>query len=219
MLTITTVPVTAFMQNARLLIDDVSKNGVIVDPGGDIPMIVKVIPKEVTIDAIWITHSHIDHVSGVSDLVLHLKKLHKAPEIIAHADDEPNRASLPMQSQLMNFPFSGLFEPTRLVSHNDSLTIGEHQFKVLHTPGHALGHVSFYMDSSDNEFNSPMVIAGDTLFKQSIGRTDLPGGNYNQLIESIQNYLFTLPNNTVVCNGHGPSTTISDEKQFNPFLT
>ncbi|MEK9727794.1 MAG: MBL fold metallo-hydrolase, partial [Candidatus Margulisiibacteriota bacterium] len=99
------------------------------------------------------------------------------------------------------------------------LNVGDFEFKVLSTPGHAIGHISFYLDSTNNEFNHPILIAGDALFQGSIGRTDLPGGNYQELINSIRTKLLTLPDNTVVCPGHGQNTTIKYERDTNPFLT
>ena len=216
MLTIYTIPVTLYEQNARILYDDVSKMCVIVDPGGDVPKILSQIPSDAQLSAIWITHSHIDHVSGVSELLNSFDAASIA--VIAHPKDDFNRESLAIQAQMMQFPYSGGFSISQPCNDGDMLTIGNYNFKVLYTPGHAVGHVSFYCDNRQNTFNNSILIAGDALFKGSIGRTDLPGGNHQQLLESIQNKLFSLPDNTIVLSGHGPDTSIGNEKDTNPFF-
>ena len=101
----------------------------------------------------------------------------------------------------------------------DLLSVGSFSFQVLYTPGHAVGHISLFSDRLENSFAAPILIAGDALFKGSIGRTDLPGGNHQELLDSISNKIFTLPTNTVVCSGHGPNTTVGIEKKTNPFFT
>ena len=215
MLVVKTISVTLYEQNARILYDDASKACVIVDPGGDVPKILTQIPSDAQLSAIWITHSHIDHVSGVK-AILDEFSAHSI-DVISHADDHVNRENLAMQSEMFQFPYSGDFDTTQHCKDGDFLTIGTYRFLVLHTPGHAIGHVSFYSDD-DNQFKAPVLIAGDALFKGSIGRTDLPGGNHQQLLDSIQNKLFVLPLHTVVCPGHGPNTTIDNEISTNPFF-
>ena len=219
MLQIKTIVVTPFQQNARILIDDVLNRCVIVDPGGDIPLILAELPDDCVIDALWITHSHIDHVSGVALLLTELsKRPESSPRVISHVDDAFNRAHLSVQSQMMGFPYSGDFSITDVVGQGDGVECGGHVFRVLYTPGHAVGHVSFFMEDVDNQFHVPVLIAGDALFQGSIGRTDLPGGNHQQLLDSINNQLLPLPNDTVVLSGHGPNTTIQIEAVSNPFL-
>ena len=216
MLNIITIPVTLYEQNARLLIDESSKQAVVVDPGGDVPKIMAKLPDDVTLMAIWITHSHIDHVSGVNTLLDCFDK--GMVDVVAHPEDKINRDHLPMQSQMMQFPYSGEFSVTQACHAGDVLSVGQYQFKVLHTPGHAIGHVSYYCEQTDNSYHAPVCIAGDALFKGSIGRTDLPGGNHQELLSSIQRELFVLPDDTVVCSGHGPITSVGEEKQSNPFF-
>ena len=215
MLVVKPIVVTPFQQNARILLDESSKEAVIVDPGGDIPLILDQLPDDYTLSQVWITHSHIDHVSGVAAL---LNQSSDKPNVYAHPEDSINRDHLPMQSQMMGFPYSGDFNVDYLINHGDLITIGTYEFKVLHTPGHAIGHVSFYHSLSENSFDRPFVIAGDALFNGSIGRTDLPGGDHQQLLSSIREHLFSLPDQTIVCSGHGPNTTIETEKATNPFL-
>jgi hydroxyacylglutathione hydrolase len=214
MLKIITIPVTSYQQNARVLVDETKNEGVLVDPGGDVDAILSACSPAITFTAIWITHSHIDHVSGVSDILTMFPGL----PVLAHAEDSVNRNHLKLQSEMMSFPYSGDFDTTRDILHDDVLTIGASRWRVLHTPGHAIGHLSFFMASSDNSLNAPVLIAGDALFKGSIGRTDLPGGNHNQLLDSIRRHIFTLPGHTVVCAGHGPETTVDAEMKTNPFF-
>lgn len=216
MLNVITVPVTLYDQNARILIDDLSKMAVIVDPGGDIQTLLSHIPEGITLIAIWITHSHIDHVSGVNELLSYFEQ--DSVDVVAHPEDKINQDHLPMQSQMMQFPYSGDFFVTQHVIHGDVLNIGAYSFTVLHTPGHAIGHVSYFCANVENDFSSPICVAGDALFRESIGRTDLPGGNHEELLTSIQTHLFSLPSNTVVLSGHGPNTTIAYEMQYNPFF-
>ena len=217
MLTVVTIPVTSYEQNARLLIDNDNHVAVVVDPGGDVSTILAKLPKGVAIQAVWITHSHIDHVSGVNAL---LKQLNDdSIEVIAHADDKINRDHLPMQAEMMQFPYSGEFSTTKDCVAGNLLTLGNYLFKVLHTPGHAIGHVSYYCESIHPQHKMPICIAGDALFRGSIGRTDLPGGNHQQLLDSIQTQLFTLPRETAVLSGHGPNTTIGEEMISNPFFS
>ena len=215
MLSIVPIPVTPYDQNCRMLIDECTKEAVVVDPGGDVPKILEALPDGIRVSAIWITHSHIDHVSGVAEL---LKQVSTPIHVVAHPEDKINRQNLAMQSELLQFPYSGDFEVTHDCMHGDILTVGGHEFKVLHTPGHAIGHVSFFSSGCDNTFDAPVLIAGDALFKGSIGRTDLPGGNHQQLLDSIRHHLFDLPAQTVVCSGHGPNTSIGVEKTSNPFF-
>jgi glyoxylase-like metal-dependent hydrolase (beta-lactamase superfamily II) len=153
--------------------------------------------------------SGVNALIGTCDSPLH---------VLAHVEDEINRQFLPQQANMMQFEYSGAFNVSQTVAHHDEVCVGEHSFQVLHTPGHAIGHVSFFTTNTDNLYNAPLLLAGDALFQGSIGRTDLPGGNHQQLIASIQNELFCLPEQTVVCPGHGPNTTIGHEKKTNPFF-
>ena len=216
MLDIKTIVVTPYQQNARILMDNNTKEAVIIDPGGDSSNILAQLPSNATLKAIWITHSHIDHVSGVVDILNHF--MSSNVDVIAHAEDEFNRENLALQSQMMQFPYSGDFNISQSCDHDDILSVGSFEFRVLYTPGHAIGHVSFFCKEIDNDFKTPILIAGDALFKGSIGRTDLPGGDHRQLLSSISTHLFTLPLETTVCSGHGPDTTIGEERISNPFF-
>ena len=126
------------------------------DPGGDVPQILAALPQDVKLTAIWITHSHIDHVSGVAALLAEFES--GQLDIIAHPDDKINREHLPMQSQMMQFPYSGEFDTTQDCGHEDMLSLGQYNFKVLHTPGHAIGHVSFFVRMITINIMRPFVL-------------------------------------------------------------
>ncbi|MDE6577550.1 MAG: MBL fold metallo-hydrolase [Muribaculaceae bacterium] len=154
------------------------------------------------------THLHIDHAVGNR----YLRDKFKAP-VLAHRDDEPLGSR--MQQQAIMFGINNNFDELiidKYLEDGDIIKIGNGELEVIAVPGHSLGSIALY-DKADN-----FVIVGDALFQGSIGRTDLPGGNYNQLINSIKSRLFSLPDNTVVYPGHGNPTTIGAEKRSNPFL-
>lgn len=211
-LQIAILPVTDFQQNCTLMWDETSKKGVVVDPGGDVDRIQQAIAETgMTVEAIWLTHGHIDHAAGAMDL-----KDALGVEIIGpHRDDEPLLSGLEQQAQM--FGLAGKVrncEPDRWLEEGETLTLGgEHQFEVFHCPGHAPGHVVFL-----NRANN-FAHVGDVLFAGSIGRTDLPGGNHDQLITSIKTKLMKWPDETQFICGHGPASTIGAERNSNPFLT
>lgn len=153
------------------------------------------------------THCHLDHVFGnkwvyeTYGLELHL-----------HPNEQQVLAYAPTSGLMWNLPFDNYNGPFHFLNEGDELLLDDDQLKVLFAPGHAPGHVCFYCEKQG------FVIGGDVLFRESIGRTDLPGGNHETLLNSIRTQLFTLPDETVVYSGHGPTTTIGYEKKHNPFL-
>lgn len=153
------------------------------------------------------THCHLDHVFGnkwiyeTFGLELHL-----------HPNEQQVLAYAPTSGLMWNLPFENYNGPFRFLNEGDELQLDDDQLKVLFAPGHAPGHVCFYCKAQG------FVIGGDVLFRESIGRTDLPGGNHETLLNSIRTQLFTLPDETIVYSGHGPITTIGYEKKHNPFL-
>ncbi|MGL4387633.1 MBL fold metallo-hydrolase [Snodgrassella alvi] len=203
------LPVTPFQQNAALLWDDVCKEAVLTDVGGEAERLLKAVEThQLKLKAIWLTHGHLDHASGVEELTT----LHPVPVLGPHQADNYWLQALPEVTASYGFPISQPFIPTRWLNEGEALKVGEHTFIVFHIPGHTPGHVVFYSQANK------LLIAGDVLFRESIGRTDFPGGNHSDLIRGIQEKLLSLPDDTRVLPGHGPMTTIGHEKQHNPFL-
>ncbi len=154
------------------------------------------------------THCHLDHVFGN-------KFIHDTWGLIPHLHEKekPVLDYAPTSGMSWGLPFDGYKGDLIFLREGDTLALGNDSFQVLFTPGHSPGHIVFYCQAQQ------FVLGGDVLFRESIGRTDLPGGNYETLIASIRNQLFVLPDETVVYSGHGPQTTIGYEKKHNPFLT
>lgn len=192
-----------------------------VDPGGEVEQIVDKIDFDNTeVTSVLLTHAHIDHAGGVMDMLAELeKKTGKLVPLFAHKAEAEMRKSIAMQAQMFGVPpgvYKDVREPDVYIDEGDEFSVGEHKGLVLFTPGHAPGHVSVYFEQGSE--SAPVLIAGDTLFQGSIGRTDLPGGDHQTLINSIKGKILTLPENTVVMSGHGPDTTVGAEARSNPFL-
>ncbi|MDY6215850.1 MBL fold metallo-hydrolase [Actinobacillus porcinus] len=203
------IPVTAFQQNCSLIWDD-EKNAAIIDPGGEAQKLIKRIEElGLNLQAILLTHGHLDHVGAAPQL-----KAHFGVEIIGpHHADEYWFQALPQQSRQFGLFEIDSFLPDRWLDQDgEILTLAGYQFEVKHLPGHTPGHVGFV------EHNQKVIFSGDVLFKQSIGRTDFPGGNHEELLHSIRAKLYSLPDDMIVIAGHGPATTIGQEKQQNPFV-
>ena len=210
-LQIAILPVTAFQQNCTLLWDEESKEGVIIDPGGDNDRVMAAI-EEVGMKptAIWLTHGHIDHAAGAMDM----KEAYDIDIIGPHEDDQPLLEGLEKQAQM--FGLEGKVrncQPDRWLKEGEVMSIGEHEFDVFHCPGHAPGHVVFYNKKAG------FAHVGDVLFSGSIGRTDLPGGDHETLIKSIKSKLMAWPDEVQFICGHGPASSIGQERASNPFLT
>ena len=156
------------------------------------------------------THLHFDHVFGVNFMASQF-----GLKLQVHPDDVFLLDNLPQQLQMFGFNTNVDYAPEigNYLKENDIISFGEQQLKVLHVPGHSPGSIVFYNEKEK------FAVVGDVLFNGSIGRTDLPGGNFDQLIEGIRTKLFTLPDDTEIYSGHGPKTTIGQEKKYNPFLT
>lgn len=203
------IPVTAFQQNCSLIWDD-EKNAAIIDPGGEAQKLIKRIEElGLNLQAILLTHGHLDHVGAAPQL-----KAHFGVEIIGpHHADEYWFQALPQQSRQFGLFEIDSFLPDRWLDQDgEILTLAGYQFEVKHLPGHTPGHVGFV------EHNQKVIFSGDVLFKQSIGRTDFPGGNHEELLHSIRAKLYSLPDDMIVIAGHRPATTIGQEKQQNPFV-
>ena len=203
-----TLPVTPFLQNCRIVYCPTTLQAAVVDPGGDVDTILDAVARlKVTVVQIWVTHAHIDHVGGVAEL----KHALNVPVIGSHRDDEPLLAGLAPSAAAYGMPVPERYTPDRWLEEGDELTLGDMRFDVRHCPGHSPGHVIFINRTAH------IMLAGDVLFKESIGRTDLPGGNMAQLIASI-NTLWSLGDEMVVLSGHGEPTTLGHERRYNPFV-
>jgi len=203
------IPVTNFAQNCSLIWCEETMKGCLVDPGGDIDTLKEAVKKEgVTLEKILCTHGHLDHVGGVAEL----SKSEDLPIEGPHLDDKFWIDQLEEQTIQFGFPETENFTPTRWLNDGDTVSFGNVTLDVLHCPGHTPGHVVFF----DKETRVAMV--GDVLFQGSIGRTDFPKGNHDDLINAIKTKLFPLGNDVVFIPGHGPVSTIGDEKKTNPFL-
>ncbi|MCC5779180.1 MBL fold metallo-hydrolase [Nitratireductor sp. B36] len=204
------IPVTPFQQNCTILFDEETKNGVVVDPGGEVDRIRGAIDdNDISVEAIWLTHGHIDHAGGAMDL----KEALGVPLIGPHEDDRELLANLENQARMFGLDQSVRnVIPDRYLSEGETVSFGEHEFEVLHCPGHAPGHVVFF------NRKARFAHVGDVLFNGSVGRTDLPGGDHDALICSIREKLLPLGDDIGFLCGHGPGGRFGDERRSNPFL-
>lgn len=204
------IPVTPFQQNCAILFDAADKTGVVVDPGGDVDRIVDAIRQTgVTIEAIWITHGHIDHAGGAMEL-----KERLGVDILGpHEADRPLLANLENQGRMFGVGDAVRdCTPDRFLKEGETLGFGDHVFEVLHCPGHAPGHVVFFHRAAK------FAHVGDVLFRGSIGRTDLFGGDHAALIDSIKGKLLPLGDEVRFLCGHGPGGEFGEERRSNPYL-
>ena len=192
--------------NCYVLSDEKNKQAMIIDPGGDFPDIEKyILEQNLKVKYIVLTHGHIDHIGALAQL----KQMTKAQVMIHKKDSEmlsnpASNLSLFANQPIDSCPADGFLE------EGDQVTIGDIKFEVIHTPGHTPGGISLWTDK--------MIFSGDTIFFRSVGRTDLPGGSWDQLIKSIKQKILTKDDDTVIYPGHGPPTTVGEEKTQNPFL-
>lgn len=209
MLKYLTIPVTAFAQNCSIVWCDQSLQAAVIDPGGDLERLLAEVKRlGLKLTQIWLTHAHIDHAGGTGELARRLG----LPIIGPHPGDQFWINGLPQQSQMFGFPPAEMFTPTRWLHDGDTVTLGEHTLNVRHCPGHTPGHVVFHSPDIQR------VFVGDVLFAGSIGRTDFPQGNHAQLISSIRERLWPMGDDTVFIPGHGPESTLGEERQFNPYV-
>ncbi|MHA3060568.1 MBL fold metallo-hydrolase [Acinetobacter sp. ANC 4636] len=209
MLQVKIVPVTAFAQNCSIVWDDDSKQAVLIDAGGDAQKLQQEVEAlGLTVQALWVTHGHLDHVGAVGELA----RVWQVPVIGPQQEDQFWLDALQDVSVRYGFPIPEPVHVTQWLEGGETLSLGSHQFEVRYAPGHTPGHVMFY----SAEYG--LLWTGDVLFKGSIGRTDFPRGDHQQLLDSIQRECFSLPDDTQFISGHGPISTIGYEKQFNPFV-
>ena len=204
-----TLPVTAFAQNCSLVWDEDTRQAAVIDPGGDLDrLLTEVEGLGLKLEQIWLTHAHIDHAGGTGELARRLG----LPIVGPHPGDQFWIDALPQQSQMFGFPLAEAFRPTRWLHDGDSVQIGSHVLQVRHCPGHTPGHVVFHSPEIQRAF------VGDVLFAGSIGRTDFPQGNHEQLIASIRERLWPMGDATVFIPGHGPESSFGRERRSNPFV-
>jgi glyoxylase-like metal-dependent hydrolase (beta-lactamase superfamily II) len=197
--------------NCTVVVCPATHEALIVDPGGDAGRILALLAK-LGARAVGITHTHghFDHILGTRDVAAATS----APVSI-HGEDLDLYRGLVRQARYFDLVAEGPPEPAQILAGGETLRFGQMQARVLHTPGHTPGSVGLFIDATAE---APLLLAGDTLFKGGIGRTDLPGGSSVQILRSIRDTLFALPDQTVVVPGHGPETTIGEERENNPYV-
>src|SRR5438093_1465245 len=201
------IPNGHFVQNCYFLIDEAAAECAIIDPGEEAGLIAHKLQAEgVRPIGIWLTHAHIDHVLGVGRL-----QADSGAPVYLHPADRILYDHVPEQAVAFGMAAVALPDPDRALTAGQVLRVGGLEFRVRHAPGHSPGSVVFEGHGA--------VFVGDVLFQGSIGRTDLPGGDFETLIRSIERELLSLPDDTIVYSGHGPETTVGRERRHNPFLT
>jgi hydroxyacylglutathione hydrolase len=200
--------VSPFQENCYIVSDEGSGVGALVDPGDEAARIAMAVEEtSLDIGSIIVTHAHIDHVGAVVALV----DEYSCP-VLMHAEAEPMLEQLPTQAMMMGLRFGKIPTVDRHIGEGETLEMGDLRLRPLYTPGHAPGHLAFYIEDEG------LVLSGDALFAGSVGRVDLPGGSMEVLMRSIEEGLMTLPDETRVYPGHGPQTEIGSERATNPFL-
>ncbi len=202
------LPVGPLQCNCSVIGDEATREAMVIDPGDDIEDVLALIRKHnLQVKQIVITHAHIDHVGGA----MKLRAATGAP-ILLNQNDYALLKMLDAQAEWIGMTSPGKVEIEQTVGDSDTVKAGTLSASVIHTPGHTEGSVCLYFSAEKK------LIAGDTLFAGSIGRTDLPGGSFDKIIRSLHEKVLALPDDTVVVPGHGPLTTIGDERESNPFL-
>ncbi|MDJ0754873.1 MAG: MBL fold metallo-hydrolase [Ardenticatenaceae bacterium] len=203
------LPLGPIQTNCYIVGDEVTKQAAVIDPAFDGHTIARQV-KEMGFELthILITHAHFDHVGGLAELMA----VHPEAPVYIHEDAVPMLAQSAHQARMFGMNVETPPEPQERTNEGDQIQVGELVFDVLYTPGHAPGHVSFLLNEGK------VIFSGDVLFQGSIGRTDLPGGSMPLLLKVIDEKLLTLPDETRVLSGHGPATTIGQERLSNPFL-
>ena len=203
------IPVTPFQQNCSLLVCEQTNRAAVVDPGGDLELILAAVKEQgAELEKILLTHGHIDHCGGTAQLSEQLGLPVEGP----HSDDRFLIDELPQQGLRFGFPQLRSFTPARWLAGGDTVRFGRVELQVRHCPGHTPGHVIFFSP----EYR--LALVGDVLFAGSIGRTDLPRGDHAALIRSIREQLWPLGPDVTFIPGHGPTSTFGEERESNPFV-
>jgi glyoxylase-like metal-dependent hydrolase (beta-lactamase superfamily II) len=209
-----TFPVSSFQCNCSVIGCPDTKEAIVVDPGGDADKVAQVLA-HYDLSVRWIvhTHAHLDHIAGTREVKQAAAEAGPAT-IALHRDDTFLYDGFATQAQMFGWRVQPVLPVEHWLQHEESLSFGKLAAKVLHTPGHTPGSCCFHLEVG----NRSLLLAGDTLFSGSVGRTDLPGGNFQTLEHSIRDRLYTLDDDTVVIPGHGPPTKVGDEARHNPFV-
>jgi hydroxyacylglutathione hydrolase len=207
-----TFPAGAFQCNCTILACADTKDAVVIDPGGEVEKIAEIVAHyDLSVRSIVHTHAHLDHIYCTRDV----KDAHGGT-ICLHRGDEFLYDGFAMQASMFGWKVRETLPVERWIDHGDTIELGKRALAVIHTPGHTPGSVCFEL--RDSATSERLLFAGDTLFRGSVGRTDLPGGNAATLARSIKERLYTLDLDTVVIPGHGPTTKLGDEARANPFV-
>lgn len=203
------IPVTAYAQNCTLASCEETGRAVVIDPGGDADHILEVAREaDLTLEKILVTHGHFDHAGAVGRMARELDLPIEGP----HEDDRFLLDTLPQWCRQVGFPACESFEPTRWLDEGDEVHFGNQLLKVHHCPGHTPGHVIFFHPVNR------IAVVGDVIFQGSIGRTDFPRGDHPTLLKSIRERIWPLGDEVTLLPGHGPTTTVGEERAYNPFL-
>ncbi|GAB4182019.1 MAG: MBL fold metallo-hydrolase [Rhodocyclaceae bacterium] len=203
------IPVTPFQQNCSLVWCEQSARAAVVDPGGDLDLVLDAIARAgVTVEKILLTHGHVDHAGGAAELRRRLGAPVEGPQV----EERFWLDALPQQAAMFGAGHGEALVPDRWLADGDTVSVGELRLQVLHCPGHTPGHVVFF------EPVSRIALVGDVIFAGSIGRTDFPRGDYDALIASIRGKLFPLGDDVLFIPGHGPESTFGQERRSNPYV-
>lgn len=203
------IPVTHYQQNCSVLWCEETRKAAVVDPGGDLDQILNAVSQlNVTLEKILLTHGHLDHVGATAELAAREQLPIEGP----HKEDSFWINALEDQARMMGFAPVAQFTPTRWLKEGDAVTVGNCELQVIHCPGHTPGHVVFYHQASHQAF------VGDVIFQGSVGRSDFPRGDHEQLVHSIREKLFPLGDEVRFVPGHGPESNFGFERQNNPFV-
>jgi hydroxyacylglutathione hydrolase len=208
-ISITVIPVTPYEQNCSILLCTKTGSAVVVDPGGDVDRILSYVKRiHARVEKVLLTHGHLDHVGGATELA----KILNAPIWGPHEGDKFWLDQLEQSSRMMGFPVVNSFVPDQWLKDQDIIRFGNISLDVIHCPGHTPGHVVFFHKESKTAF------VGDVLFQGSVGRTDFPGSSFEELADSITQKLWPLGDDVRFIPGHGPDSTFGEERESNPYV-